>query len=817
MKQIKNITTPDKPSATLASNCNLWLNNMLFISIVFMFLSVNFALGQNISGKTFVIAPGGKDNNPGTMSLPLATLEAARDAARAAGVGTHRIVIMPGDYYLTKSVELDSRDNGLTIEADTSGKVILYGGSLVTGWRRDGDKFWCADLPGVKEGNWDFRSVVVNGRMPERARMPESGTLKYLNVFDVAWLTSIGGGWARKPTQEELTTLRYDPKDIPETLDIRNAEVRVFHSWDESLVGVSRNDIQQHALIFSKPTAYPPGGFGRKDYIVYNTREGMTKAGQWYLDRTNGRLVYWPMEGEDMNRIKVIAPRIERIIRIAGDQEKKAENITIRGLGLQATAMPFKSAGMGAISFDGASSMTNAQNCVLEKLEICNAGGIGISASQISSCRITDCHIYNIGGGGARIEGSDIFFARNHVHNVGIYSPSAIGLSVGGSRNHIYRNEIHDVPYSGMIVGRADILIEENLIYRVMLELHDGGAIYTFGVSNCIMRGNVIRDIKTIGQGTAAFGYYLDEGSKNCIVENNVAIGLSIPTHNHIAINSIIRNNVFINDEDMTLSFQSSAKMTFQNNTLITPGRIRITAPNAVTTWKDNKIVSNGRDKNNLPQAYSIDSAMPFVARPSHKTRPIDVIRSVKAPVLDGIITTDEWSGTYQRLDRLPSRWSYNGAPVMVKFSHDNKFLYIGAMLTMFDNNNISMGDKWEKDDGVEISVQGFDKGKAVTYVIRTYVNGTVQSVTDAGVSAVAAERLRKGVKYATKVMERPGRGWIGEWAIPLDALGIKPKTDMKIPFNMCAFINEYDKWHCWEGTQGENWEVDKAGVLLFK
>ena len=65
--------------------------------------------------------------------------------------------------------------------------------------------------------------------------------------------------------------------------------------------------------------------------------------------------------------------------------------------------------------------------------------------------------------------------------------------------------------------------------------------------------------------------------------------------------------------------------------------------------------------------------------------------------------------------------------------------------------------------------------------------------------------------------MEKPRKGWIGEWAIPLNAIGLKPKPDMNIAFNMCAFINEYDKWHCWEGTLGESWQVDQAGVLQLK
>ena len=786
--------------------------------LVTLLLSVSFktAVGQKINGRTYVVAPDGSDSNPGTSSQPMATLEAARDAARTAGSGNHFILILPGEYYLTKPFELDWRDNGLTIEADTMGKVILYGGSLVTGWQRDGEKLWYADLPGIKEGTWDFRALVVEGRMPERARMPESGTFKHLNVFDVPWLSSIAGGWARQPTTEELITMRYDPNDIPETLDLKNAEVRVYHMWDESLAGIASNDIQNHKLTFSKPTIYPPGGFGKKDYIVWNTREGMTKPGRWHLDRTAGRLVYWPLEGEDMSKIRIIAPKMERMIRIAGTSDKKAENITIRGLSLQGTTIPFKSAGMGATSFDGAVSMEKTVNCTIEKLEISNVGGLGISAIQMVNCHLIDCHLYNIGGAGAKVEGTDLLFARNHIHNVGIYYPGAVGLSSNGSRNHIYRNEIHDVPYSGMIVGKTDILIEENLIYRVMREIHDGAAIYTFGVNNCILRGNVARDIVTSGTGYGVSSYYLDEGSFDCIVEKNVSIGVARPIHNHIARNSIIRDNVFITDDDMILSFQSSAKFTFENNTMIAPGAIKIISPNAVTTWKKNKTFSNSHSKSNQPQAFTIDSTMPFTPVPAHKTKPIMISLTTKIPTLDGEFSTDEWPGEFQRLDREPSRQAYSGAPVLVKISYDHKFLYIGAMVTMFDQANISKGETWGKNDGIEISIGGFERSKSTTFVLRAYVNGTLQSVTDAGASSLSAGRLRTGTKYASRIMEKPRKGWIGEWAIPLKELGLEIKPYIRIPFNICAFVNEYDNWHCWEGTFGESWQVDQAGVIQF-
>lgn len=361
--------------------------------------------------------------------------------------------------------------------------------------------------------------------------------------------------------------------------------------WDESLVGVARNDLQNHILTFSTPAIYPPGAFGIKKYVVWNTHEGMTRPGRWYLDRTAGRVVYWPLKDEDMRTAVVFAPRIEQIIRISGNQEKKVEKIAIRGLSLQLTTIPLKPAGWAAASFNGAINIEYANQCILDSLEISNVGGLGISASQMTGCRIVNCNIHHTGGCGFKFNGSDTYISGNHIHDIGIYYPSAAGLYANGDRLHIYRNEIYNGPYTGMILGGSEHLVEENHIYRVMQELHDGAAIYGSGVATkkCILRGNLVRDIKAVGTGFGVSAYYFDEGASDCIVERNVSIGVGRPTHNHIALNITYRDNVFISDADMSISFQRSAGCVFERNTLVAPGRINIVQPNGIKLWKDNK------------------------------------------------------------------------------------------------------------------------------------------------------------------------------------------------------------------------------------
>jgi hypothetical protein len=786
-------------------------------------LAVLAAIAAVADGATFVVAPNGDDANPGTEQQPLATLEAARDAARRAEEGPHRIVVMPGDYFLSATFALDARDNGLTIEAGEGGQATLHGGRVVTGWKRDGDRLWSAELPGVKEGDWDFRALMVDGRLAERARLPESGTFLHKSEFDVRWLSSVGGGWERKPTEEELTTMLYDPSDVPAALAVDNAEVRVYHMWDESMVGVAANDRQRHALIFSTPAKSPPGAFGVKKYVIFNTREGMARPGQWYLDRNAGALVYWPLAEEDMARARIVAPRLERIVSVVGTREKPVENVTIRGLALRATTTPLKAGGFGAYAFDGALRLDWARQCTLERLDVGCVGGQGILANQLADCRIVECHVHQAGACGIKVGGRTSLVARCHIHDVGKYYPSAIALPAYSSAAvdekglHLYRNEIHDAPYSGIAGGGENLRIEENLIYRVMREMQDGAAIYG-GMRRAVLRGNVVRDVQKVGEGYGASAYYLDEGALDCIVERNVAVGVDRPSHNHIARNTIIRDNVFIADGDMSLTFGRSAGCTFERNTLFAPGKITISQPNAIRVWNDNVLYRGGLGKEGRARAFTIDDAMPAADPPKRMTWSAAAVRVAEPPALDGEIGSDEWPGSLLRLDRDPTRWPASGAPVFAELAYDDQCLYVALNVVTFDVSTLGTGKVLGEDDGAEVSISGnAPDGRPVTFVMRGFPDGTVESVPDAGAPADAARRLGEAVGFVAKPYGKTRGGWRSEWSLPFESLGIDPKPGLKIPFNLAVYRSEDQVWRLWEGTLAESWRLEEGGTVVLK
>jgi len=581
------------------------------MSHIFLFALMSLSIGsafvpvqaEPTKADTFYVAVNGNDSWSGRipkldvnrMDGPFATLEAACEAARKRDKKQpKKIVVQSGQYFFDRRLVLTDRDAGLTIESAPGAKVCLYGGRKVVGWKKwhghSAREFYSADLPGVKSRSWDFRALVVNGRFCRRARLPEEGFFPHLSSFNVPWMSTTGGGWKRKPTNEELTTLKYRLGDLGPWLDINNAEVTVYHMWDESLVGLAAMDTKSHTLTFTNPSGHPPGAFGVKKYVVWNVREGMTQPGQWYLDRTAGKLVYWPLPGEDMTKAVVFAPTIEFIIQIQGTRDKPASDITVRGLTLSVTTTPLEAGGFGAGKFKGAISVTSARNCRLIDLEIVNVGGQGIKASG-SGLRIERCNVHHTGACGIKCSGTSNVVIDNHIHDVGLTYPSAIALQGGGRDCEISHNEIHETPYTAINWGGQNNRIEHNLIYHAMQELHDGAGIYCFAGKGLVLRGNFIRDIIDTG-GYGASAYYLDERSVNCLVEGNLSVGILRPSHNHMAKNNTIRNNIFISDADARLTFPKSSNYTVEKNIIYAKGNIVLENPDAITALQNNILFS---------------------------------------------------------------------------------------------------------------------------------------------------------------------------------------------------------------------------------
>lgn len=591
-----------------------------------------------VGGQTFYVSrEHGNDGFSGRSAVPrgdadgpLATVAAAIKAARAAGADTARTIeIEAGNYFLEETLRLDASDSRLTIKPLENGRVTLYGGRRITGWKREGEKLWYAEVPEVASGAWDFRLLTVNDRWAARSRLPSQGRFTHLSEFDVAWVNDgRTRGWQRPPTEEELTTMRYRKGDLGPWLDVNNAEVTVFFMWNESLVGLEAMDDDTQTLRFSRPARMPPGAWRTHEYVVWNTRRGLQQPGQWQLDRSRGRVYYWPRENEDMRTATVVAPVLDSIIEIKGTAERAAEDITIEGLRLSVTNAPMVHTGRCAGDLAGAITIDHARGCRLINLTIDNTGGQGIKAF-CHQMVISGCHVHHVGACGVKFGGFGSEISDNDIHHIGLIYPSGIGIFKGfffppdtdwdvftdadlsdrglqtmddpGVR--IAHNRVHDTSYSAIVCDGHNNVIEANRIYRAMRDLADGSGIYMAMCRNNVIRGNFVHDIAESG-GFGVCAYYLDEKSRNCLVEGNLSVNVGRPSHNHIGHDNTIRNNVFLMESDGRITLQKCSDYTFERNVVVAAGSMDIHGAEQIARYRDNVIfsgtgkVSGGGDDN---------------------------------------------------------------------------------------------------------------------------------------------------------------------------------------------------------------------------
>jgi|GEM_PF-3188355 len=143
-------------------------------AVVLALLALGLGEGASSGSEpvTLFVSPDGNDDHDGTEAKPFASLARACAAARQLGRQQRRRIVLRGGHYYEASIRLGPEDSHLSIEAASGETPVLIGGRRVTGWEKDGPDFWAAPLPGVKEKKWDFRSLVVNGELRPRARLP---------------------------------------------------------------------------------------------------------------------------------------------------------------------------------------------------------------------------------------------------------------------------------------------------------------------------------------------------------------------------------------------------------------------------------------------------------------------------------------------------------------------------------------------------------------------------------------------------------------------------------------------------------------------
>ncbi len=478
------------------------------------------------------VATDGDNGNLGTLAEPLATMEAARDAARTYkdtyGMPDDGIIVnfRGGNYYHDKTIWFNSYQDG---EPD---KPVIYrsypgeSARIIGGRRLDNSWFVVVDSddPGYSRLDPAIRSGVYSCSLARR--VPDVGYM--YNSSQQAKLPGVYVNTRR------MTIARWPNSDIEET---QNNFVRaaggdgglvVYHNenrtanWHTAMANgeaywagypdrgyvyqfrkiVGINDTAKSITVSANEgDSFGPklGYVGVKSnypWCAVNILEELDMPGEFFIDRINAKLYLYPPEGVDMSN-----PETEILFTTNGisdsnhliDMNSRASNIIFRDL-------TFELSGRNLLLLRGCNDII-IDRCVFRNAN--NGINLANDGTKINqNCVIQNCTFYNFEGTVIVCDGGDKqtltpgnnIITNNEFYQFALWHPQyrpAIWMPSAATGNIASHNYIHHSPGSGMFITGPMNLVEYNQIEWVMREGEEMGLIYAAG--DPTSRGRIFR------------------------------------------------------------------------------------------------------------------------------------------------------------------------------------------------------------------------------------------------------------------------------------------------------------------------------------
>ena len=285
------------------------------------------AAGRNL----IYVSPSGDDSGDGTIGSPFKTVERAKAAVREINsdmTGDIIVNLCGGTYYLDKTLEFSEEDSGsngfyVTYRAYGNKTVRVSGGNKIEGWKRYNNKVWRAEY----DGSEYVRQLYVNGRRAERAQSGEF-------IETEAFFDDAKSGYEHSGIVVSDNSLQgcRNPEDIQLHYVIGWKSYLLNVEGIEKYGGRTRIKLRQPAFeaAYKNNQHYIEPGI---NFRAENVFEELDEPGEFYYDRRERMLYYYPRSGEDMKNADACAARLEVLMNIEGtDANHRAHNINFEGI-----------------------------------------------------------------------------------------------------------------------------------------------------------------------------------------------------------------------------------------------------------------------------------------------------------------------------------------------------------------------------------------------------------------------------------------------------------------------------------------------------
>jgi len=456
------------------------------------------------------VAPTGNDANPGTEAKPLATLAAARDAARK-GAGNEAVTVHVGDgiYHLAETLVFTPEDSGsaefpVVYRAVNEGRAVLSGGSeLQLAWKPYRDGIFQAATPQGLE----IDQLFINGKAQRMARYPN---------YDAAKKTDAYQGYAADAISKERAAKWADPA---------GGYIHAMHTsrWGGYHYRITGKDAEGNLTYEGGWQNNRQMGMHRDYRMVENIFEELDAPGEWFHDRKTSTLYFLPAEGTDLATAKVEVVRLRHLVEFQGTMESPVKHITLQGFTVRHTARTFMDCKEPLLRSDwaiyrgGAFLLTGTEDIDILDCEFDQVGGNAIFVNNYNRrILIKGCHIHDAGASGVCFVGDpaavrDPLFEYNESHDL-LKVDSTPGAK---SDNYPADSVVEDCLIHG--IGRV-----ERQPAAVQISMAKGITVRDCSIYDCARAGI------NISEGT--WGGHLIEG---CDVFDTV-----LETHDHGSFNS---------------------------------------------------------------------------------------------------------------------------------------------------------------------------------------------------------------------------------------------------------------------------------------
>jgi len=263
----------------------------------------------------------------------------------------------------------------------------------------------------------------------------------------------------------------------------------------------------------------------RNNRMVENIFEELDDPGEWFYDKEDKTLYYYPLPNEDVNKALFEVAQLKHLIEFRGNESHPVKNITVQGIEFTQTTRTFMEAYEPLLRSDwmiyrgGAIVFEGTENCYLQDCYLHNLGGNGVFISNYNRLlTISGSHFTCIGASAICFVGDpqavrspsfeygqfvpqneiDRTFGPksknypaycvvfdNLIHHIGLFEKQITGVQLSMCRAiTVSHNSVYDVPRAGINISEGTWgghIIEFNDVFNTVKETGDHGSFNSWG------------------------------------------------------------------------------------------------------------------------------------------------------------------------------------------------------------------------------------------------------------------------------------------------------------------------------------------------